>query len=106
MIEVGKYYKVKEGDIVVKALSGIANGAFIGKIVLALDSQSIGVARVWDFIYFEPCEAPETPLPEATPTKDVELRLECLKLAIQANCVDSVIAAKEYYEWITKTTNQ
>jgi hypothetical protein len=44
--------------------------------------------------------------PEATHTKDVELRLECLKLAIQANCVDPVIAAKEYYEWITKTPNQ
>jgi hypothetical protein len=26
--------------------------------------------------------------PEATHTKDVELRLECLKLAVQANCVD------------------
>ena len=106
MIEVGKYYKDKAGNIVVKALSGIINGAFVGKIVLALDSQAIGADRVWDFIYFEPCEAPEPTQPEHSPTKDVELRLECLKLAVQANCVDPVIAAKEYYDWITKRPNQ
>jgi hypothetical protein len=48
--------------------------------------------------------------PEPTPTKDVEVRLECLKLAVigKGNVLtDMVIAdAQHFYDWITKTPNQ
>ena len=100
MIEVGKYYKFKDNELVVKALSPENEGTFYGEVVVAV--KGYAGELTCDVAYFVQCEAPETTQPEPTPTKSVELRLECLKLAIQANCVDPVIAAKEYYEWITK----
>jgi hypothetical protein len=49
---------------------------------------------------------PITTQPEQSPTKDVELRLECLKLAIitmDIKCPTGAIDEAEYfYDWITK----
>ena len=36
--------------------------------------------------------------------KDINLRLDCLKLALQRNISDPLIIANDFYEWIT--TNQ
>jgi hypothetical protein len=105
MIEVGKYYKATDGcGLVVKALSPEKEGTFYGEVVVAAKGHK---NREWcDFSYFEPCEAPETTQPEPTPTKDVELRLECLKLAIitmDIKCPTGAIDEAEYfYDWITK----
>ena len=52
----------------------------------------------------------ETTQPEPTPTKDTELRLECLKLASNnknGQSKDAILQlADDYYDWITKNHNQ
>ena len=103
MIEVGKYYKFKDNELVVKALSPENEGTFYGEVVVAV--KGYAGELTCDVAYFVLCEAPqsiERAQPEPTHAKDTELRLECLKLAVEANSVDPVIVAKEYYEWITK----
>ena len=34
--------------------------------------------------------------------KDINLRLDCLKLALQRNISDPLIIANDFYEWITQ----
>lgn len=59
----------------------------------------------WDFNSFTDIEATQ---PDPTPDKDVNLRLECLKLAIQSNQgvwqnPETITTdAQHYYDWITK----
>jgi hypothetical protein len=115
-----KYFKSKKSDLVVEWVKNNEIGGFEGYVVVADKNWEVGQFSNWfSFVGLKPItflkeEEPkvsyvnpanphqELPQPEPTPTKDLELRLECLKLAIQANCVDPVIVAKEYYEWITK----
>ena len=117
------YYKFNNNNLVVKWIKNNKKDFFTGKVV-RIGGSGWKLGQEDDFFCFNDFseytpkkkelaewdkiapQVPKTPLPEATPIKDVELRLECLRLAIQANCVDPVIAAKEYYEWITKTPNQ
>jgi hypothetical protein len=104
-----QFYKQLDSEIVVLKVKGINKNAFWGLVV-----NDEGINKVGDRLFctdagYKPFafrQLPEKPQPEPTTTKYVQLRLECLKLAIQANSVDPVIAAKEYYYWITKTTNQ
>jgi hypothetical protein len=104
-----QFYKQLDSEIVVLKVKGINKNSFWGLVV-----NNEGINKLGDKLFctdagYKPFafrQLPEMPQPELTLTKDIELRLECLKLAIQANCVDPVIAAKEYYEWITKTPNQ
>ena len=84
-----------------------------GVVVVPIKSKKLGKEiNMMHLAYFEPCEAFETPQPEPTPTKDIELRLECLKLAIQSNQgvwqnPETVTTdAQHYYDWITKNHNQ
>lgn len=119
MIEVGKYYKFTDNELVVKALSPENEGTFYGEVVVAAKGYD---DKLWcDVAYFIQCEPPqveakkqfEAPdamwksLSDILPTKDVELRLECLKLAVEQNKgigshVSIMERAQEYYGWITK----
>lgn len=105
MIEVGKYYKSKDSELIVKALSPENEGTFYGEAIVKVEGYD---DNLWcDVVYFEPCEAPQTTQPEQSPTKDVELRLECLKLAVNVSNgvrheTEIVAMAEYYYDWITQ----
>jgi hypothetical protein len=114
MIEVGKYYKgINYKNLIVQCTgNGIDSGTFTGRVVNSGNSPFLenGLSSLWVNEYFEPFEPIETTQPEQSPTKDVELRLECLKLAVIGKgdvLSDMVIEdAQHYYDWITKNHNQ
>lgn len=111
-----KYYKYQNG-LIVKWLRDKPDGYFTGTVM------SVGVSE-WKM--GEKCDDvslswfyPYTPTPQeliewgetATLTndnpnkaevddKDVNLRLECLKLAIASNVTDPQVLAQEFYDWI------
>lgn len=107
MIEVGKYYKSRNNATVLRATSEDKNGRFKGKIVGGnLSSEGLELDN-WLVDMFEPCEAPQSTQPTPSTDKDTELRLECLKLAVEVNKgrsyeVDVRAEAQKYYDWITQ----
>lgn len=102
----GQYFK--SGDLVVKATTDTEQNIFAGEVVVSDEMYNVGDLMEWNALVFKPCEAPQTTQPEPTPDKDVDLRLECLKLAIQSNqgvwqnSETVTTDAQHYYEWITK----
>ena len=109
MIEVGNYYKGIKGELlVVKATSGIFNGTFDGRVIIADKDSTQGEESLWLAEAFEPIE---TTQPDPTTTKDAELRLECLKLAVSNEKSQTIKMLLEdgekIYDWITnKNHNQ
>lgn len=114
---IGKYYKHSKGICIVKATSEIVDGTFTGEVVVADNETNVGETQWWTMSLFEPYHKPfeiteageeKTIIANPTPTKDTELRLECLKLALNTHTgittnSESVLAdAKTYYEWVTQ----
>ena len=114
MIEVGKYYKgINYKNLIVQCTgNGIDSGTFTGRVVNSGNSPFLenGLSSLWVNEYFEPFEPIETTQPEQSPTKDVELRLECLKLAVSNEKSQTIKMLLEdgekIYDWITKNHNQ
>ncbi len=83
-----QFYKQLDSEIIVLKVKGINKNSFWGLVV-----NNEGINKVGDRLFctdagYKPFafrQLPKTPQPEPTATKDVELRLECLKLAIQSN---------------------
>lgn len=115
-----KYYKHHNGFIV-KWLKDNPDNYFTG-IVMRVGGSKWNVGNKDNYFYL-PYLEPYTPTPQEliewgeTETlsndnsnkvevddKYVNLRLECLKLAMQGNIVDPLSRAKRFYGWIT--TNQ
>jgi hypothetical protein len=104
-----QFYKQLDSEIIVLKVKGINKNSFWGLVV-----NNEGINKVGDRLFctdagYKPFafrQLPEKPQPEATTTKDVELRLECLKLASNnknGQSKDAILQlAEEYYEWITK----
>ena len=125
MVELGKYYKPKHGkknNYVVKVISfheRYSQRYFNAKVVAGIDKKQGEYLSSLHTGYYEPYKPTPQELIEWGETdtltndnpnkvevddKNVNLRLKCLKLAVQANIVDPIIGANEFYEWIT--TNQ
>jgi hypothetical protein len=107
MIEIGKNYQFQhDGNLIVNAITKEnVNGSFYAKVTATIEGYKEH-EEIWcDVDYFKLYE-PKTTQPKQSTTKDVELRLECLKLAV-GECQgknDYVIftRAQTYYDWITK----
>ena len=106
---IGKYFKLKGNTLVVKALTESTIHGFAGEVFIENETYPVGhIVYNFDIGQFEPCEAPQTTQPDPAPNKDTEIRLECLKLAIQSNQgvwqnPETVTTdAQHYYDWITK----
>jgi hypothetical protein len=102
----GQYFK--SGDLVVKATTDTVKNIFAGEVVVSDEMYNVGDLSEWNALVFEPYKDPQTTQPDPTTNKDTELRLECLKLAIQSNQgvwqnPETVTTdAQHYYDWITQ----
>ena len=106
-----KYFKHKTSDLVIEVLDDQYTNYPLAKVVVAGNAWEIGDTARFDLRLFEPCEAPQstqTDKPIPNYTKDAQLRLKCLKLAIQSNqgvwqSPETVTTdAQHYYNWITE----
>lgn len=107
------YYKDKTSSLVIEILQQDGN-FHRAKVVVAANEWEVGEEGLFRLNYFEPCEKPNLEPPRSTQTgnpmpnytKDVELRLECLKLAVHY-CKGSpnvTPLAKTFYDWITSAS--
>lgn len=108
-----KLMKSIDSPLIVLATSGDID-SFEGEAIVGDAENPKGdYCTCWDAVLFNEfdLQAPqstETPQPEQSPAKDVELRLECLKLAATINqgasCGSGAVIfdAREFYDWITK----
>lgn len=103
---IGKYFKSKETDLVVKALTQCTAGTFKGEVIIGDSLNKKG--DIYDGWYFDGFKPHESPKPEQSPTKEVELRLECLKLAVEQNNgralepKEIITDAQYYYDWVKR----
>ena len=121
MTIVGQYLKSKVSNLIVKVteLNQIIH-RFSAIVIVPIATKHVGKEiHMLHPVYFEPYEPTPQELIQwgetATLTndnpnkvevddKDVSLRLECLKLALQYQISNPLIGAQGFYDWIT--TNQ
>lgn len=116
-----KYYKNIQYGFIVKVYTEISNEDFEGVVVAECKEMPLHEEGMWLKERF----APYTPTPQElaewgetvsndntnkveVSNKDINLRLECLKLAVNSNkgikhdASVIVAEAQEFYDWITK----
>lgn len=121
MTIVGQYLKSKVSNLIVKVteLNQIMH-RFSAIVIVPIATKHVGKEiHMLHPVYFEPYEPTQKELIEWGETdtltndnpnkvevseKDVNLRLECLKLATVHSACGALEIAKDYYNWIT--TNQ
>jgi len=121
MVELGKYYKPKHGkknNYVVKVISfheRYSQRYFNAKVVAGIDKKQGEYLSSLHTGYYEPYTPTRQELIEWGETdtltndnpnkvevddKDVNLRLECLKLALQYQISNPLMGAEGFYNWI------
>ena len=96
--------------LVVKFIEDGLEGEFKGIVANPAETNYYfgQVENRWVKSCFEPYEPKESPLTNDNPNKvevddkDIKLRLECLKLALQYQISNPLIGAQGLYDWITK----
>ena len=112
-----KYYKSINSPLVIKATAILQSGDFEGKVIVATEHHKLFKIKFWIGSQFEPYTPTPQELAEWGETetldndnpnkvevsdKDINLRLECLKLAITNGGGDTWNVAQDFYDWITK----